>query len=123
MGVYIFASKRADWIKIGHHKATASRPNVYYRVARRGFHSCVHPRELDGHLDEEDFALVRWYPSLGRRDETAAHRSCGEECGEFHPLSELRRAVECLDARGEHRAPEEGARAQALSWAKGRRRR
>lgn len=50
MGVYVFESTHAPWIKVGHHKITASRPNVYYRVARRGFYSCVHPKELEGRL-------------------------------------------------------------------------
>lgn len=101
MGVYIFQSKRAPWIKIGHMKLTPSRPNVYFRIAGRGFHSCVHPKELVDHLDEVDFELVRWYPSLCRRDETAAHRGCPSEgCGEFHPSSDLGEAIRILDARG-----------------------
>ena len=77
MGVYIFRSTRGDWIKIGHHKLTPSRPNVYYRIARRGFHSCVHPTELAAFLDAEHFELVRWYPSLGRRDDARAPRVPG----------------------------------------------
>ena len=42
MGVYFFACA-AGYVKVGHHRVTAARPNVYYRVARRGFQSCVHP--------------------------------------------------------------------------------
>ena len=119
MGVYIFQSKHAHWIKVGHHKITASRPNVYYRVARRGFHSCVHPPELEDYLDEEHFVLIRWYPQLGRRDETAAHKSCKEKAyGEFHPLCDLNYVIECLDKRGTHRAVDEKEHLEALSWPK-----
>lgn len=117
MGVYIFRSTRGDWIKIGHHKLTPSRPNVYYRIARRGFHSCVHPTELAAFLDAEHFELVRWYPSLGRRDETHAHRACLASCGEFHPGADLARAVECLDRRGASRPVGDEARRQAYAWA------
>jgi hypothetical protein len=119
MGVYIFQSKCGRWIKIGHHKITASRPNVYFRVARRGFHSCVHPRELAGRLDEADFELVRWYPTLGRRDETIAHRGCPSvACGEFHPLSDLDDAIRILDSRGVAGDVTEEDRRAALAWAR-----
>ena len=117
MGVYIFKSKHGHWMKIGHHKVTRARPNVYYRIARRGFHSCVHPPELNDHLDEEHFILVRWYPLLGRRDETAAHKSCETAYGEFHLDSDMERAIRCLDQRGTHVDVGEPARREALSWA------
>jgi hypothetical protein len=117
MGVYIFQSKRGPWIKIGHHKVTKTRPNVYYRIARRGFRSCVHPRDLDEHLDEEDFTLVAWYPTLGRRDETLAHRSCSRSFGEFHPLADMTQAKNCLDGRGQPCAVSADDRRRALEWA------
>ena len=117
MGVYIFQSNHAPWIKIGHHKVTQTRPNVYYRIARRGFHSCVHPRDLNDHLDEQDFTLVSWYPTLGRRDETCAHKSCSLSIGEFHPLSDMERAKECLDSRGQACSVGEDDRTRALQWA------
>ena len=117
MGVYIFQSKHGDWIKIGHHKITSSRPNVYFRVARRGFHSCIHPPELRKHLNEIDFELVRWYPTLGRRDETIAHRTCKERYGEFHPLSDLEEAIRVLDARGVSKPVSREERDLALAWA------
>lgn len=118
MGVYVFRSRESDWIKVGHHRVSPSRPNVYYRIARRGFHSCVHPRELDERLDEEHFDLVRWYPTLARRDETAAHRACAVSVGEFHPAADLERVLTCLDARGASVAVSPSARAQALVWAR-----
>ena len=118
MGVYIFRSKHSDWIKIGHHKISKARPNVYYRVANRGFHSCVHPHELDEHLNESDFTLLRWYPNLTRRDETKAHRSCCQSCGEFHPFSDFDNAIRCLDGLGDAVDVGEEERQQALAWAK-----
>lgn len=60
MGVYVFRSHHAPWIKVGHHAATLKRPNVYYRVARRGFYSCIHPAELAGKLSIDDVALLAW---------------------------------------------------------------
>lgn len=91
MGVYVFRSKTAPWIKVGHHRVTPRRPDVSYRVKRRGFHSCRHPPELEGRLDADDFDLVAWFPSLTRRDEGRLHRLCsrrpGPSLGEFHHAS------------------------------------
>ena len=76
-----------------HFAATPRRPNAYYRVAGRGFHSVIHPPELDGRLGVHDLELVRWYPKLTRRDETRVHRACAVRVGEFHPVDELERTI------------------------------
>ena len=76
MGVYIFQSNHGPWIKIGHHKVTQTRPSVYYRIARRGFHSCVHPRDLRDHLDEQDFGDRELVPDArATRRKRCAHKS------------------------------------------------
>lgn len=118
MGVYVFSVLGTEWIKVGHHRVTPSRPNVYYRVARRGFYSCVHPKGLL--LDVGDLELLRWYPTLGTQDERLAHRSCLAACGEFHPRSDLPRVLACLDARGAAEPVTDDDRDQALAWAASR---
>ena len=116
MGVYVFQSKHTEWIKVGHHRVTARRPNVYYRIAHRGFHSCKHPHQLENCLDEEHWELQRWYPSLGCDDEREAHGVCEVSVGEFHPTSELARVLACLDARGTHAMVTSQERDAALLW-------
>lgn len=118
MGVYVFEVKNTTWIKVGHHKITHNRPNVYFRVARRGFHSCVHPAKLSDKLDEEHLTLLRWYPTLTKREERLAHRSCRVSHGEFHARSDLPHAIACLDAHGASEPVSPSQRTVALKWAK-----
>lgn len=118
MGVYIFRSLHLPWIKIGHHRITDRRPNVYYRVANRGFNSCVHPPELEGKLALDDFELVAWYPTLDRRDESAAHRACRSRWGEFHPLEDLSTALAVCDSRGNRQGVPASDKDEALVWAR-----
>ena len=119
MGVYIFRCKHGPWIKVGHHRVTPRRPNVFFRVARRGFYSCIHPTELKGRLSMEDVELVAWYPTLGRREERALHRlSRLGSVGEFHRLSDLDKLLQCADRIGA-RAPVSNAdRLVALRWSR-----
>lgn len=118
MGVYIFRSRHAPWIKVGHHRVTPSRPNVYYRVAGRGFYSCVHPRELRGRLALRDLELVAWYPALGRRDERQLHRAAPQGAvGEFHRLHDLEALLRRADALGARATVGEEERAAAIAWA------
>ena len=125
MGVYVFKSTRASWFKLGHHKISASRPNVYYRIAGRGFFSCVAPKALGNALTINDFELIAWYPTLTRRDEGALHRNRCESVGEFHPLEELEATLIECDARGAREDVSSDDRDAAIEWAKhsgGRRR-
>lgn len=123
MGVYIFRCLDAPWVKVGHHKISTNRPNVYFRIAGRGFNSCVHPGELTGRLSIHDMCLVAWYPSLSRRDETRIHRSCTHSCGEFHPVSELATILSLCNTLGKCVMPAKEDRDIALAWAGRRARR
>ena len=121
MGVYVFKSKHAPWIKVGHHKITASRPNVYYRVARRGFYSCVHPNELRGRLSIGDVELIAWYPDLTKRHETILHKTCVTKTGEFHPLENLSNILAKADTLGARSSVSNADMEQALDWARSKR--
>ena len=123
MGVYVFRSIHAPWIKVGHHKPSKSRPNVYFRIAGRGFHSCVHPKELKTRLDMMDFGLIAWYPGLSLRDESAIHRVCDTACGEFHHLSDVEKVIAECNRRGESGIVLEDDRLFAVAWALKRSRR
>ena len=102
---------------------TATRPNVYFRVARRGFGSCVHPPCLDSHLSMNDVSLVAWFPTLGRRDETALHRLDAQRYGEFHRETELASLLEEARRRGGAEASVSQADMEvAREWAAGARR-
>lgn len=65
MGVYVFRSVHAPYIKVGHYQGQ----NVFCRIAHRGFASCVCPRELGGRVSMEDMELVAWFPHQTRKTE------------------------------------------------------
>lgn len=74
MGVYIVQHKIYPlWIKVGHHKITQKRPNVYFRFVRRGFHSCICPPEIQDCCDFEHIQLLSFYPNLSTKDEKKIH--------------------------------------------------
>ena len=79
MGVYIFASTRGPFIKVGHYKGA----NAWSRVAHRGFSSCVCPPAIRDTVSVEDLCLRAWFPRLSTKEERAvktrwrAHRLCG----------------------------------------------
>jgi hypothetical protein len=123
MGVYVFRCRHGPWVKVGHHRVTPRRPNAYYRVAGRGFHSVVHPPELAVHLNMSDLDLVAWYPELDRRAETRVHRAFAR-CGEFHPDTELDAILRmCEELGGTHVDVSEAARRRAVAWGARRARR
>lgn len=70
MGVYVFRSKHAPFVKVGHYKGC----DAWGRVARRGFRSCVCPAQIRGRVGCDDLELLGWFPSLSPRHEKAAHR-------------------------------------------------
>jgi abortive infection bacteriophage resistance protein len=74
MGVYVIASKHSKWIKIGHHKISSKRPNVYYRYINRGFYSCLCPPEIKHLVSFEDLELLYWFPNLATRQEKQIHK-------------------------------------------------
>jgi hypothetical protein len=73
MGIYVIKSKFTNWYKIGHHKITEKRPNVYYRFIRRGFFSCISPIEIQNRLSFDDVELLFWFPNLNEKDEKHLH--------------------------------------------------
>lgn len=117
MGVYVFQTV-CDWVKVGHHQSTRGRPNAYYRIAGRGFASCVHPPELEGRLGVADLTLVAWYPTLTVVDERALHAHFrGATVGEFHPVAHLPQLLALCEARGGVRVRVTSRqRARALEW-------
>lgn len=120
MGVYLFRSVHEPWIKVGHHLACPRRPNPYFRIAGRGFHSVVHPPFLDGKLGMRDFVLEAWYPSLTRADEAYLHRTFPvARVGEFHPEGDLPSIIRaCETERGGVRVEvSEAERRRAVAWA------
>jgi hypothetical protein len=80
MGVYVYKSKHADLIKVGHYSKT----NAWSRIAHRGFYSCITPVEIINKTSVDDLDLIYWFPSLTPRDEKKIHkelkifRVCGE---------------------------------------------
>ena len=75
MGVYVFRSRHGPFIKVGHYSGT----NVYSRIAHRGFHSCVCPRELGGRVNLEDMELMAWFPQLTKNEEREVKKRWKEE--------------------------------------------
>jgi len=117
MGVYVFRCLNSDWVKVGHHKLTPKRPNVYYRIAGRGFYSCVHPGQLKNRLSIHDVELLAWYPNLGRREERAIHKVCTTSYGEFHSTGDLITILKEGDRRDTRVVVSPSARNEAIAWA------
>ena len=87
MGVYIFRSKHADVIKIGHY----NKQNAWSRIAHRGFSSCICPSVIKGRVAVDDMELLYWFPALTTKDEKAWHRLCAAHAcaGEWFELTAL----------------------------------
>ena len=101
MGVYIFRSRVADWVKVGHHRVTPRRPNVWYRVARRGFESCKGPAALRGNTNVEQLDLLKFYPNLTTKEEKRLHRENKDvRVGEWYPASMLPTLMRWLEESG-----------------------
>jgi hypothetical protein len=75
MGVYIFRSRHAPFIKVGHY----SGQNAWSRVAHRGFSSCVCPREIQEKVAVDDVELLSWFPNLTKKDEASVKRRWKEQ--------------------------------------------
>jgi hypothetical protein len=90
MGVYLFRHRKGGWVKLGSYvcRGGCKRPrdNPYYRIARRGFWNISHPRDIQNDLGVDAFALVAWFPNIGRKEEGTLHRAFPDGAvGEFHP--------------------------------------
>lgn len=117
MGVYVFKCIHAPFIKVGHHKVCKTRPNAYYRVAGRGFQSCVHPEILDGRLYIQDLVLLGWFPSLTLQDEKQIHSMFKEgSIGEFHRESDGDQVLSECEKRGPSVEISDKERLRAISW-------
>ena len=99
MGIYIFQSLVDDqWVKVGHHRITPRRPNVWYRVARRGFNSCKCPSEIRGKTHVHQFKLLAFYPTLTSGNEKRLHReNKTRRVGEWYRTDELPRIYAFLE--------------------------
>ena len=119
MGVYIFRSRVAEWVKVGHHRVTPRRPNVWYRVARRGFESCKGLVALRGNTSVEQLDLVKFYPNLTTKEEKRLHReNKGVRVGEWYPVSMLPTLMRWLEENGGiSEEVSEGEKKKALAWA------
>lgn len=99
MGVYVFRSRWASFIKVGHY----SGKNVYSRIAHRGFHSCVCPDELEGRVNVEDVELMAWFPALTKKEEREVKSKWKEDRvygkSEWFPSSRLEEIVAYLSER------------------------
>jgi hypothetical protein len=106
MGIYIFHCKllNGKWMKIGHHKVTADRPNAYYRVLRRGFATCMSPDEIAGKVDPAELVFLYWFGNMNSRDEARVHailKAKFVNVGEWYLYSDRRDIVkEIIDAGG-----------------------
>ena len=122
MGIYIFRSLHAPFVKLGSYVCRGRRAfdNPWYRIAGRGFHNITHPPELHGKsLSAEGFELVVWFPNLGRREEGKIHRAFAvNRIGEFHPAHEEPLLIEMCEGMG-GRSEEVTAeqKVAAFSWA------
>jgi hypothetical protein len=117
MGVYVFSCLHGPYVKVGHHMVTRGRPNAYYRIAGRGFASCVHPPELEGFLYVQHLHLLAWYPSLTRDDESAVHRKFASgKVGEFHSKEDAEEILCYLDSLGERKQITDAQKAKAVRW-------
>lgn len=76
MGVYVFKSRHADVIKVGHYIGR----DAWARVANRGFNSCICPFDIREKVAAEDLELLAWFPSLKPADERNAHTAFEQFC-------------------------------------------
>lgn len=87
MGVYIIKHKFSDWFKIGHHKITKTKLNVYFRFINRGFYACRCPDEIKNKVSFEDLDLLYWFPNLDIVKEIRIHnylKKIYEHYGEWY---------------------------------------
>lgn len=88
MGVYIFRSIHAPYIKIGHYQGK----NAFSRIAHRGFYSCSCPTEISKKVSMEDMDLIAWFPNQDRKTERLIKtkwKSFRYKKSEWMPLDKL----------------------------------
>ncbi len=103
MGVYVFRSLHAPYIKVGHYCGK----NAFSRVAHRGFSSCVCPREVQGRVSMDDLELVAWFPHQSRKIENNIKKQWkAHRIGEWLPVDMLGPVLDFL----QHLEPDQAHR-------------
>lgn len=94
MGVYVYQSKHAPYIKIGHY----AKSNAWSRIAHRGFDKILHPAVLRERVTVHDLDLIAWYPELTTKDEKRLHKVCKEHqvIGEWFSIAALQNILSLL---------------------------
>lgn len=92
MGIYMFKSKYADYVKVGH----TTHENPWHRLdgscgVPPGFDSIRHPISLEGRVSMKDLELVGWWPEITIAQERAIHTIFANSgiVGEWYPLDML----------------------------------
>jgi len=121
MGVYIIKSKHSNWFKIGHHKVTASRPNVYFRYISRGFYSCIHPDSIRNRLGYNDVELLYFFKNLDTNIERRLHHDLKlkyQYCGEWYLSLDIVTTVDLIQSKynGINEMPTANDLTIALNW-------
>lgn len=88
MGLYMFKSKHAPYIKVGH----TTHENPWHRLdgscgVPEGFNSVRHPSSLEGKVNMEDLTLEGWWPEVTIEEERSLHLLCRRlsVVGEWYP--------------------------------------
>lgn len=104
MGVYIYRSLHAPYIKVGHYQGK----NAYCRVAHRGFYSCVCPSIIKDRVSMDDVELLAWFPNQPKKTEQQIkkqwkqHRIYGKS--EWLPADKLDEVLQYLENLEPNRA-------------------
>ena len=104
MGVYIFRSLHAPYIKIGHYNGK----NAFSRIAHRGFYSCVCPQEIKHRVAMDDMELLAWFPKQNKKTEQQIKKKWKHSRiygkSEWMPLDKLEDVLEFLEQRETNQA-------------------
>lgn len=105
MGVYVFRSFHAPYIKVGHY----SGKNAFSRISHRGFYSCVCPNEIKDRVSMDDMELIAWFPKQKKKTEQQIkkkwkqHRIYGKsEWLSSNKLAEIIQYLEQLEPNQAH---------------------
>lgn len=97
MGVYVFKSLHAPYIKVGHYSGN----NAFSRIAHRGFYSCVCPREIKDRVSMDDMELVAWFPKQNKKTEQKIKKKWKDDRvygkSEWMPITNLASIVSFLE--------------------------
>ena len=87
MGIYVFKSKTANYLKVGYTKYD----NPWDRAENKygGFETNRNPPALSGHVSADNLELIGWFPHGSEEQEKAFHTLYASEraCGEWYDTS------------------------------------